>query len=415
MGTVVVVLLLLAVGLHVKFAAPGFSGGVEEIGENPTDAWVDDDDPTCGGNQPCFAVIQLAVHAVQEGGTVHIQPGTYRENIVINRRIALRGVGRELTRIEARDHTKPVILATNTYVNSIHGVGIVTAGIGVQVFLSDVFEISENSITSSSSKGIVLHASSLKSLENNEILAAQIGVETEKDSIVSDISNNTIRARGGILLKSNVFPGITQISGNSIHGTVTGIFLDGQTSVVIERNHIQGFIHGGIVVGDTVDARADILWNEISGSGSGIRLSQGKAVIANNFFIGNKAGILVGSLPFSQKSPKFEVIRNRFAANEAGIVLFEGEGIVIYNSVLDNGFRHGTGLQVGSKVRVQVSHNHITNNARGVIYTGDSTRCDPQAESGFEGEIKGDNNEIRDNELGDLCPADYPWPPGFRK
>jgi hypothetical protein len=33
----------------------------------------------------------------------------------------------------------------------------------------------------------------------------------------------------------------------------------------------------------------------------------------------------------------------------------------------------------------------------------------------FRGQLEGKGNEIQDNLRSDLCPPDYPWPPGFRK
>lgn len=44
------------------------------------EAWVDDDDPNCGGNQPCFSSIQAAIEALTEDrdNKVHIRPGTLK-------------------------------------------------------------------------------------------------------------------------------------------------------------------------------------------------------------------------------------------------------------------------------------------------------------------------------------------------
>jgi len=39
--------------------------------------YVDDDDPTCGGNSPCYSTIQTAINAASAGDTVLVADGTY--------------------------------------------------------------------------------------------------------------------------------------------------------------------------------------------------------------------------------------------------------------------------------------------------------------------------------------------------
>jgi hypothetical protein len=73
-------------------------------------------------------------------------------------------------------------------------------------------------------------------------------------------------------------------------------------------------------------------------------------------------------------------------------------------------------------MEVEISHNWIVNNLVGAAYSLSGASA---AESGycqffkeippFEGKLTGRDNKIEDNELRDLCPPDYPWPPGFRK
>ena len=52
--------------------------------------FVDDDDPTCGGQSPCFLAVQDAVDAAADGDVVLVRPGTYVENLRIEaKRIVL--------------------------------------------------------------------------------------------------------------------------------------------------------------------------------------------------------------------------------------------------------------------------------------------------------------------------------------
>jgi len=46
--------------------------------------YVNNADPTCQGQSPCFSTIQSAVNAAQAGDTIRIQVGTYLENVIID-------------------------------------------------------------------------------------------------------------------------------------------------------------------------------------------------------------------------------------------------------------------------------------------------------------------------------------------
>ena len=45
--------------------------------------YVNNADPACQGQVPCYSTIQAAVDAAQAGDTIRIQPGTYQEQVTI--------------------------------------------------------------------------------------------------------------------------------------------------------------------------------------------------------------------------------------------------------------------------------------------------------------------------------------------
>lgn len=51
--------------------------------QRTTTLFVNRNDPTCGGRSPCFSTIQAAIDAADPGESIHIQPGTYREQLAI--------------------------------------------------------------------------------------------------------------------------------------------------------------------------------------------------------------------------------------------------------------------------------------------------------------------------------------------
>jgi hypothetical protein len=51
--------------------------------QQPRTLFVNNTDPTCQGQSPCYATIQAAVDAAQPGDTIRIQAGTYQEQVSI--------------------------------------------------------------------------------------------------------------------------------------------------------------------------------------------------------------------------------------------------------------------------------------------------------------------------------------------
>jgi len=165
-----------------------------------------------------------------------------------------------------------------------------------------------------------------------------------------------------------------------------------------------------------------------------------KLVIRNNWFLSNTsgAGISTGS------GSTAEIHNNYFIGNRFGIHLagWEEGLIVIEGSVVSG--NSDAGLYVRSESRIEARNNLIEDNGWGVYVTNakgilwfDGNRVlrnrewgvalwrfpcvenpppqDPRVLWLSQIFIQGENNEIRDNGKGDLCPEDYNWPPNFRK
>jgi len=157
------------------------------------------------------------------------------------------------------------------------------------------------------------------------------------------------------------------------------------------------------------------------------------------------------------------VIRNNLVIYrghyDAGIEVY-GEAAVEGNTVLAM-MPHGVGIQINPRAQATVRHNKISQNSIGIevvgataqlieneVYAnkngiqlthhweGDSqvelvrNKVSQNEECGiaahryvegkkvyemFTGELTGEGNEVQGNLQADLCPPDYPWPPGFKK
>ncbi|MCI2430625.1 hypothetical protein LM602_05315 [Candidatus Acetothermia bacterium] len=401
------------------------------------EAWVDDDDPACGGNQPCFSTIQAAVDALTDVlGKIHIRSGTYRENVILNKLVQIIGAGRDLVRIEPRDPKKPTIFVLS-YVEA-REIGIYgrdQGDTGIEVAGSrGVIRIQQSRIMNS---GILLHASS-----------------NERGNIIqNEINNTSVQIEGSVFFAQNVLShsrllvtfsdtSLARIRSSIIGNTfvASDISLRGRPIqndfVTIAYNRFVGdYYNIGIFLGD--EASAFIEGNQISGYGVGIQTnSKSQAIIRLNSLMNNRVGFQSG-LGFYVNggvaewmkrgwSPRFELTRNQIVNNIVGLLLVEGQGQIMRNQIAHNGLsddfwtyelwkgKRG-GLFLSPWVKVELSHNYFLNNTYGAAYTSNPLEAECQRAPLDGGEIKGSENEFRNNEFADLCPADYPWPPGFRK
>lgn len=410
-------------------------------------AWVDDDDPTCGGNFPCFQTIQAAVEAVDDtvGGEVYILAGRYRENVMIKRSVSLIGVG--LVRLEALDPKKPTILVSHGIkptdpikqrsVRMIGNLEIVGGQVVIEIVDAHVAHLKGNRIVS---------LNNLLGFFPYPASPTDGGIWVER-SIIQEITGNEINsAVGGIVLGEGTLVG--SIDSNTIHRTGWGIRLQGDAEVssIFANDFDRNAVH--IVVADR--ARADYIANNrlLLGDWAGITVTgSAKAIIENNLIDNNWVGIYISCYDLSgflvnddsclkPPGPVFTLARNRIMGNRYGLFLEDGQGKVLRNWISENGYTHdragypiplgdvqvGAGLLLGRRVQVEVSHNWVVNNTLGAAYgipLGDvaSFNCQwSQENRPFEGKLTGGNNEIKDNEFADLCPSSgLPWPPGFRK
>lgn len=408
------------IGLGVGFSSPKRP----ELLVSDT-AWVDDDDPTCGGNSPCFQTIQAAVEAVDDTirAQVYIRPGRYRENVVLKRAVSLEGVG--LARLEALDPEKPAILVSHGLGRGIDIESLEIVGM-VEIVDAAIVWLLGNRIISISpfqDAGVWVERSKIRWITGNEISDARAGIFLGKGAVVGSIYNNSIRQTGwGIRLQDDAAV-LSSIYANTFNNNGAHISATDQASAYIGGNQLLlGYSYGIEVL---KDARVIIENNLISSNGMGIYISCDSLYYP-----------LLGEddpCPGLQ-GPEFTLIRNRIMGNrKGGLILIIGRGKVLRNWISENGSTHGpassyggsllsgVGLLLGRRVQVEISHNWVVNNTLGVVYgtLNDDAYSDCQwsrENRPFEGKLTGSNNEIRDNEFADLCPSSgFPWPPGFRK
>jgi parallel beta-helix repeat protein len=91
------ILVALALVLALGIVAVPMAGTVEAT-DGSNDVWVDDNGPSCpagtgsGTQADPYCMIQTGIDNVAPGGTVHVYPGKYNENIVIEKSLILQSV-----------------------------------------------------------------------------------------------------------------------------------------------------------------------------------------------------------------------------------------------------------------------------------------------------------------------------------
>jgi len=423
---------LLTIGIGLGMGFVGLTGSKTLVSST---AWVDDDDPTCGGNSPCFRTIQAAVDAVDDsdvrGGFVYILSGRYRENVVIKRVVSLIGVGNVY--LEALDPKRPTILVSNGLesrpIEMITGLEIFGGEIGIELVDARVNMIARNRIRGYPSFGSPLLTNAgiwieravvaIDGIFGNEISDASSGIFLKQGAVVESIRDNIIQHTGwGIGLQDDAK--VFSIRTNTFQNNQTHISMTGNGLAYILSNQMLLAEHGGIIV-EAERASLTIENNLIANSNMvGIYLACQPDFTDILFRVDSKCP--------GQQGPRFEIVRNQITGGRYGIIVVTGQGKIVRNWILGNGFiseyvslLRGAGLLLGlgQKMEVEISHNWIVNNRVGAAYSlfaaANAWDCQLEEIPPFEGKLTGRDNKIEDNELRDLCPPDYPWPPGFRK
>jgi parallel beta-helix repeat protein len=287
-----VVLMLLAASLFGLDLIPTASVGTLYVG---------------GGGAGNYTTIQEAIDAASDGDTVFVYAGTYNENVVIDKSIALMGQSRANTTIDGQDTGNVVTVKANSVTVSgftiqdggseqHSGSGIDAHGVESLLVQDNSFQNSYYGIRSHQSLDIrivsnTFHGESWSDVHLDDAYGATISNNEFQGSGVDgwyvdgiSILENSFGNGMGILLYSayqcrivnNSVPevgyfslGACTIEGNNISGGYTGINLWFGYSNVIRRNRIAGGWTGIHMYGSTHNLITD---NDIVGNDYGIAM-----------------------------------------------------------------------------------------------------------------------------------------------
>ena len=279
-----------------------------------------------GGTGGCYATINAAVAAANTGDIIRVQPGTYKEDVVIGKPVALVGAGNASTVIDAAG------LANGVYIDGLDNPGLYNV------------RVSGFTIKNAKFEGILMTNVSDAGSFNNKVMNNNLALD----------------------LTAFNCPGLPAFETSESEDCGEGIHLIGADHSVILNNTVQGNA-GGILLSDETGVTHD---NLISGN-----------TVSNNNY---DCGITMASHPPAFGAAPYGITHNTIYNNVsthngtkvpgagAGIGIFTflpggtvSGNVVIGNQITNNGLpgvafhAHGTGEDLNDNMIVanQISGN----------------------------------------------------------
>ncbi len=108
----IVLLMVLVLGLGLSAGIVSAAGNTITVGPSGCD----------------YTSIQVAIDAASPGDTIEVRAGTYKENLIIEKSLTLKGAGRDRTEIKGKEEGKPVIMIESDQVIEVTIDGFTIAG-----------------------------------------------------------------------------------------------------------------------------------------------------------------------------------------------------------------------------------------------------------------------------------------------
>ncbi len=324
----------------------------------------------CSSSQPCLT-IGRAVSMAVPGATIHVESGTYHEQVSVTKRLTL--VGNDAA-IDATGLTGGI--------QPLAGMGIVGYGILVYGPGASGSTIKGFTVEHAIGEGILVAATSKIRIEGNTVSFNDAGFKSTSTRecqaqgnvpgdcgqavhlmgvSLSHVTNNRVESNIGSIL-------VTDEVGPSAHNVISG------------NTSMTGILHGGI----TLESRNSVALTNTSLGGVYDNL------VINNFSAGNEFGVGVFALVPGAASYNNRVIHNELALNvEAGVEIHAlapdqnvSGNAIVNNTIFGNGIdptsgsTQPTGIALFSAVvplSVAVTDNHISSEFWGIFMAGPIT------------------------------------------
>ena len=207
-----------------------------------------------------YTTIQAAIDDASPGDEIHVNSGTYYENVIVNKQLTLRGVdtGAGMPVVNAGGSGHVIILSTDgitlegftvtnsgywpaagIYVSIENNVirGNIVSFNSVGIFLDNTIDntIESNNVINNNDIGIRLLYSDINTVRNNEVSYNLDGISLESSGYNSILSNAVSYSLGGISLYSSYSNTITD---NNVDNNYCGIYLGPSWENMINFNNL---------------------------------------------------------------------------------------------------------------------------------------------------------------------------------
>ncbi len=390
--------------------------------------YVDDDAPPEWYDERHVHTIQEAINNASEGYHIYVLEGNYRENVVINKFVIIKGENAVVDGTGSGD----VITVTSdkteidglTVTNASNGVGLEVDGNNVTiknclitenkigVFMRGNYTAMKNNEIGHNINGVVI-TSALNTLENNEILDNSNGTEIKGDR--NDISKNNFTDNGfAIEVKSgdenkiagnnfriNSFAvdvytqGTCNILDNNVEKNGNGIRLFSDNSTSVENNTLKLNAISILVRGDGNEI---INCSITQNSDKGIDIGSSYNVSINGCsFSGNDYGVYI------DKSDYITIINSKFDShNYDGVYALNSSRVWIFNS----SFSHG-GTNIENSTGIVIRYCNYTGGNYGLAISNSQVLVENctvyESDAGiksYESNVTIRHSEMYENEIG---------------
>ncbi|MCA9528647.1 MAG: hypothetical protein KC543_00770 [Myxococcales bacterium] len=286
---------------------------------------VDDDGMAvsgdCDASAAAFTTVQAAITAAAAGDTIEVCPGTYNENVTVNKaNLTLLGAK---AGIAAGPSATPAGRGT--------GESIIQAASGNTIFFTGASGVRIDGFTvvaASSAGGSAIYASGADNVLVNNVLRGDGGTAT---GFASGVRTGSM---------SNIV-----VQANNIDGLRYGMNLDGSPANapgLIADNYVTGNPVTGMILNSTSPNGQTITGNLIEGNGSGMVVAQGEHLIKDNVIRNNGgSGIYVFA---TARTFGISILDNELRDNGSVAVYFASDdpaatGNEVHgNNIVGNGF-----------------------------------------------------------------------------
>ena len=238
-----------------------------------------------------YATIQEAIDAPEtlDGHTILIDAGTYVENVIVNKGVALVGEGPNTTVIDG-NYIKSVVkvtannvkIANFTLRNSSTESPMVAANSGILIYYANNCTITHNNIINNK-KGICIYSSHNNSLTGNNVTKNAFGIELDWSSN-NNVADNILSEQSSIGIYIVWSSNNNMISQNNVTSSDwCGVRLSRSNNNTVSQNKVEETTGNGIALA-FVCSNNTITQNIVLNNERGIRINR---VENNTFYFNN--------------------------------------------------------------------------------------------------------------------------------